>query len=365
MLRRLNALGRKELIKGRCVCRNSLAYRLYTTNSKTSSNDKPVSSEDLVNDDYFWEIPTSTPRHVTTKKTNNTTSPTLDFRRLLDTVLDKTTREHDQAIVDEVLTNITNGDELYKRPTTTTATQKASKRRTSLIEQRLLDMVIHNKKVFKERAPLPRSMMPALYGKTQNGEEKRKQSISLGKIQLEAIRKDKSIQAHDREIKTIDDILSTNSRHALLDQFSFSVMEYQQQQSFPSYYARLVKNAIQHAYTTFRDPYLAVALFEQCKSMSVESYINGCTADVYNQVLNVRWEAWKDIYGILDLMEEMTLNGIAFNDVSASIVQTITEEMEQQEWADADNSKQVQMWSPDDVRSTELMKILVGKWVFK
>lgn len=346
---------------GDCRCRRAIVSRLYTTNnnnghgssspSTSSANDQHAPDKELINSNHFWELPsikTPTKRPPTT----------INFVDLLDSMI-KDRKNEDNRYITKGLSR--RGKELPKITGET-------RRRSTLIEQRLLEMVQKQRTIYKQKAPLPRTMMGAVYGKaapvygdTKNASSSKNRG--LDSMQLNAIHENKGIQAHDREIKTIDDLLSTNTRHELLTFFNDCVSGYQEQQEFPSYYSTLVKNAIHHAFTDFRDPYLAVALFEQCKTMSIQSYIEGCTVDVYNQVLRLRWDAWEDIYGMLDLMEEMTLNGIAFDNQSAGIVRTITDEMERQELAGG--SDQVLRWSPDDVRSTELMKILVGKWIFK
>ncbi|CAO3595032.1 unnamed protein product [Absidia cylindrospora] len=362
MLSRFNVVARKTGLKGNCLCRRVILSRFY---SSEDPSDKNTSPHVLLDNDHFWELPApKTPARRPSKVTN---SESIDFRQLLDSVLKNRQTEENHHILEGVS---------HKTPRKTARTNddsmKPKLRTTSLIEKRLLQMVIQQRQIFKQKAPLPRTMMPAIYRKTTantsddvEGSTYKQRNRTLGSAQLDIIRQNKSIQEHDHEIKTIDDLLSTNSRHQLLDMFVTSVQDYQQQNTFPNYYSRLVKNAIHHAYNDFYDPYLAMALFEQCKTISVQSYIEGCTVDVYNQVLQIRWDAWKDIYGMLDLMEEMTLNGIAFDKVSAGIVQTITDEMEQQEWSGGDNAEHVRLWSPDDIRSTELMKTLVGKWIFK
>ncbi|KAI8341865.1 hypothetical protein BC941DRAFT_499397 [Chlamydoabsidia padenii] len=362
MLSRFNLLARKELLKGDCRCRQALVNRLYTT---TSSNDKsssplpssattttttdditgkPATDAEIANDDHFWEVPSSKPpvkRRV----------ESLDFRRLLDDVL-KEQQDKDNKYITKGIAPSDN--EKLSSPRGSVGPRRA----VSLIEHRLLEMVSKHKQIYKRNSPLPRSMMSALYGKTMESNTTIIKK-TLDPAQLEAIQQNKAIQSHDREIKIIDDLLSTTTRKDLLNFFTDCVTDYQRRQAFPTYYPRLVKNAIHHAFINFTDPYLAVALFEQCKTMSIQSYIEGCTVEVYNQVLQLRWNAWEDIYGMLDLMEEMTLNGIAFDAASAGIVQTITDEMERQQLG----SDKIQRWSPDDVRSTELMKILVAVWI--
>ncbi|ORZ22285.1 hypothetical protein BCR42DRAFT_487863 [Absidia repens] len=362
MLSRFNVVARETGLKGNCLCRRVMVSRFY---SSKDPSDKNTSPQELLDNDHFWELPTpKTPARRPSKATNG---DTIDFRQLLDSVL-KTRQTQEN---NHILEGVSHKTSKQIEPTNNDSV-KPKLRTTSLIEKRLLQMVMQQRQIFKQKAPLPRTMMPAIYRKSAannrndvDGSTYKQRNTTLDAAQSDIIRQNKSIQDHDHEIKTIDDLLSTKSRHRLLDMFITSMLDYQQQNTFPSYYSRLVKNAIHHAYNDFYDPYLAMALFEQCKTISVQSYIEGCTVDVYNQVLQIRWDAWKDIYGMLDLMEEMTLNGIAFDKVSAGIVQTITDEMEQQEWSGGENTEHVRLWSPDDIRSTELMKTLVGKWIFK
>ncbi|CAI2166509.1 18038_t:CDS:2 [Funneliformis geosporum] len=53
------------------------------------------------------------------------------------------------------------------------------------------------------------------------------------------------------------------------------------------------------------------------------SYVLGCSTRVYNQILLIRWEFWKDIKGIERLLDEMKYNGVSFNDETYKIISDI------------------------------------------
>ncbi|CAO3630320.1 unnamed protein product [Cunninghamella echinulata] len=329
------------------------------------------------------------PREILTKHNNSNSNSNSNSRydnnnNNSEKVLIKESQEKEHGVL-EALAAKMNQDfgkaskAIESETETATATEKRKKRVPTIIERQLLELVLKKKKIFKNTAPLPRSLMPAVYGKDTSINDLSSSyspptsANERTKETKKGIMGNKKIQDQDEEIKIMNDVSSTATKQELLNLFTgflnkhhYSQQQQQQkpQELFPTYYAKVVETAIKHAYTEFGDPYLAIALFEQCKLLSTESYIQGCTNEVYTTVLKVRWDAWKDIYGMLDLMEEMALNGIAFNRASAMLVRKISDEMEGQIMTDHE-SAQVKIWSPDDIRSTQLMKMLVGKWLFR
>ncbi|KAI8067771.1 hypothetical protein BC940DRAFT_367418 [Gongronella butleri] len=349
-----------------CCMRSSAIRPLSSAQGPASSNkkDEKASASNMSVDDAFekgfWELEddlhsdrhggVARPPPRSSTDAGHKQKTWVNFKELLDKVIDGTGKRGADTDKDQRQPNGRGRAE-------DTAT---------MIEGRLLDMVLSKKKVFKQdKTPLPRGLMPAMYGKNVSKRPMGAPSLSqalddaadkpLGQLgQLGGIK------AHDKQIKLINDLLSTSSPSALLSLFARTVQEYQQDQAYPVYYSRVVANAMHHAYTRFGDPYLAMALFDQCKRMGVQSYLQGCTVDVYNAALRIRWQAWRDVYGMLDLLEEMTINGIGMNDVSQSLVQKVANEMDNTVMDDT-----VPRWSPEDVKSTQRMKQLLGKWAFK
>ncbi|GBC05585.1 hypothetical protein RclHR1_00630032 [Rhizophagus clarus] len=91
---------------------------------------------------------------------------------------------------------------------------------------------------------------------------------------------------------------------------------------FPFKYAKLLKQSILVC-KKFKDPYLALSIFEQTKRRGLLSYQLGCTTEVYNQIILIRWEFWKDLKGIENLLNEMIDNEISFNKETSDIIDSV------------------------------------------
>ncbi|CAG8607767.1 20088_t:CDS:2 [Dentiscutata erythropus] len=88
-------------------------------------------------------------------------------------------------------------------------------------------------------------------------------------------------------------------------------------------YATLLKESIALCRTKFNDPYMAFAIFEQVKRRGVISYVLGCNAQVYNELIKTRWDCWRDLYGVGELLNEMLVNGIDFDEGTREVVSDI------------------------------------------
>ncbi|CAG8775190.1 31431_t:CDS:1, partial [Racocetra persica] len=88
-------------------------------------------------------------------------------------------------------------------------------------------------------------------------------------------------------------------------------------------YATLLKESIALCRTKFNDPYMAFAIFEQVKRRGVISYVLGCNAQVYNELIKTRWDCWRDLYGVGELLNEMLINGIDFDEGTREVVSDI------------------------------------------
>ncbi|KAF9780324.1 hypothetical protein BJ322DRAFT_1146191 [Thelephora terrestris] len=73
----------------------------------------------------------------------------------------------------------------------------------------------------------------------------------------------------------------------------------------------------------FRDPHLALAIFDHAKNLSIYSYVFGCTAPAYNELIETQWFCFRDLKGTLDTLEEMKVNGIEADNRTRRIVETI------------------------------------------
>jgi hypothetical protein len=60
----------------------------------------------------------------------------------------------------------------------------------------------------------------------------------------------------------------------------------------------------------FSSPAGAIALYEITKRRDVEVYAAGCTVEVYNSILRLRWDYYRDIYAVRSVVAEMAVNAV-------------------------------------------------------
>ncbi|KAG2209265.1 hypothetical protein INT47_005557 [Mucor saturninus] len=326
-------------------------------NTESSSPDNTAaapSTNDSSQKTNFWEIPEREESETHNKgvkaRVSRTVADTRDFKELLDTLFDR-------------------------KPAQTPPMRKKPQGHDtdSVIEQKLLDLVIRNRQLYKEKAPLPRSMMAPIYGKTADKQRKQKREEESNdededvldflnpdtkkttNWDLKNIAQNKRIATKEQELKAIQSIVDTETSLDLL----VNVMKQINQETYPRYYHRVLTKAIEHA--SRKDPYLALTIFEIAKGKSMESYILGCNTKVYDAMLLLRWETWRDVHGMLNLIEEMTVNGIEYSNDSRRIVRSVVQEIEADEESQ-EVTKDV-YWDADEKRACNVMKEMVGKWI--
>jgi Mtf2 family len=129
---------------------------------------------------------------------------------------------------------------------------------------------------------------------------------------------------------------------------------------YPKYLAATIKQAS----SKLQDPYLALSIFQQAKTRGVESYIVGCTTSVYNTILSLRWEHWKDVYGMHALIHEMISNGVSANDGTRRIVQDVVHEMDKDVGIDDVEGDGIK-WSVEQRNVANRMRTAVTKFIIK
>lgn len=60
----------------------------------------------------------------------------------------------------------------------------------------------------------------------------------------------------------------------------------------------------------FKDPTGAIHLFETTKHCSVDLFSVACSAEVYNQIIKIRWYEYRDLYAVVNLAAEIAINAI-------------------------------------------------------
>ncbi|ORY94001.1 hypothetical protein BCR43DRAFT_495705 [Syncephalastrum racemosum] len=220
-------------------------------------------------------------------------------------------------------------------------------------------MVIENRNPQKKKKPLPRAVLAPLYGMHQMRAAKRtsERRPALRHESAEDMEKSSAICRAMVECHTSQDLLQCFLQHTA------SIPE--SAQLYPRYYGTILEQAIRQASLTLQDPYLALALFEQVKNRNIYSYVSGCTVKAYNAILAMRWQIWQDIHGMMTTVEEMNINGVGFDDETRAIVHTAVSEVESEMVLTGDKEHDGFTWSVDERRSANIMRELVGKWIFK
>jgi hypothetical protein len=77
----------------------------------------------------------------------------------------------------------------------------------------------------------------------------------------------------------------------------------------------------------FNDLMGAMSVFERVKRLGAESYVVGCSTGAYNEMLQTKWEAYKDVSKIVELVDEMKINGIEGSQKTVEILRSIIDEI--------------------------------------
>ncbi|KAI8883589.1 hypothetical protein K501DRAFT_249425 [Backusella circina FSU 941] len=233
-------------------------------------------------------------------------------------------------------------DALFSKPPPPPKMPSTRKQNEDIIQENLMKLLLRpNPSVYRENAPIPKSFATTVF------DDSARIDRALTKEVL-GLSDDERIVEKEQEIKVIDRIASTDTEQGLLEVVSNEINN-NDRDDYSRYYPSILVKAMEHATLRFKNPYLAITIFERAKQKSLTSYIAGCNTDAYNTILKVRWNTFRDVYGVLKTLEEMTLNGIMCNNESRDIVSSIS----------ADGGL---FWNEDEQRATNVMKELVSKW---
>lgn len=79
--------------------------------------------------------------------------------------------------------------------------------------------------------------------------------------------------------------------------------------------------------TNYGNPHLTLAFFQYAQTHSVESYLFGCLASAYNQLIITRWKCFRDLEGIEAALREMEVNGVGWDRFTQQEVGNVVEEV--------------------------------------
>jgi len=92
-------------------------------------------------------------------------------------------------------------------------------------------------------------------------------------------------------------------------------------------YPHLLHSAMFLLRTAFNDYPSVIAVYNQVKALGAESYVVGCSTEVYNEVLRARWEGFKNLEAVNGLLAEMRINGVPGDHETVQIMMGIKEEI--------------------------------------
>jgi hypothetical protein len=94
----------------------------------------------------------------------------------------------------------------------------------------------------------------------------------------------------------------------------------------PPVYPHLLAALMNAARERYDDPYLALSLFEHARNLSALSYIFGCTTPAYNELIETRWNSFRDLRGVHAALAEMRANGVAADMRTRGLVDDVRRE---------------------------------------
>lgn len=77
----------------------------------------------------------------------------------------------------------------------------------------------------------------------------------------------------------------------------------------------------------YKNPHLALAIFDHARNLSITSFVFGCTTRAYNELIETRWSYLHDLKGVFDTLMEMRVNGVETNNATKQLADQIRREV--------------------------------------
>ena len=110
-------------------------------------------------------------------------------------------------------------------------------------------------------------------------------------------------------------------------------------------YPYMIAHLMQTFRDQYRDPNLALFIFEHARNLSVASYVFGCSTDAYNELIETQWKSFKDLPGVLKSIDEMVLNGVPVNAKTRRLVDIIRRDLSENHSLDDEGSESRELWT--------------------
>ncbi|KAJ7124971.1 hypothetical protein C8R44DRAFT_874821 [Mycena epipterygia] len=95
----------------------------------------------------------------------------------------------------------------------------------------------------------------------------------------------------------------------------------------PPTYPHLIALLIRTFRDKYRDPHLALSMFDYARQLSIPSYVFGCSTSAYNELIATRWTCFRDLKGVHDALEEMLVNGVDMDNKTRELAEKVRQEV--------------------------------------
>lgn len=113
----------------------------------------------------------------------------------------------------------------------------------------------------------------------------------------------------------------------------------------PPTYPHLIAILMSTFRDKYADPYLALAIFDHARHLSIASYVFGCTTLAYNELIQTRWRCFRDLRGVCHALEEMRVNGIEMNAQTRALAELTRREVgERNMWEEETSGDSGEVW---------------------
>ncbi|KAG8746320.1 hypothetical protein FRC10_005309 [Ceratobasidium sp. 414] len=108
----------------------------------------------------------------------------------------------------------------------------------------------------------------------------------------------------------------------------------------PKIYGRMVAGLMKEFREQYNNPHLAIVIFDYTRRLSVISYVTGCTAPSYNELMRTHWCSFRNLQAVVNVAEEMRVNGVLPDQATAPLLNQIHDEVEQRVvWTEESNAE--------------------------
>lgn len=92
-------------------------------------------------------------------------------------------------------------------------------------------------------------------------------------------------------------------------------------------YPNMIAYLMQTFRVTYRDPNLALYIFNYTQKLSIVSYTFGCSTDTYNELIETHWSSFRDLQGILNAIQEMEVNAVPINNRTQQLIEGVRRDL--------------------------------------